>query len=200
VSPTRRRTASLGLAAVALVTAGCGSPSSDSTRAEAPSSGPSSAPSSQPSSESPTPPSSGTSYPRAAGPEVMLQSFTARAPSRWTLDHGFGRSIVFADDPHFRDEFTFSDTSIYPGTPLARAERIVSRDDTWTHPPRRLPRVVLDGETFFHLAGPAAGRNRYDVYAHVAGSRLVELAFQTDESRAVRQRLIGSVLATVRLR
>lgn len=60
--------------------------------------------------------------------------------------------------------------------------------------------MVLDGETFFHLTGPAVGRSRYDVYGHVAGSRLVELAFQTDESPAVRRRLIGSVLATLRLR
>jgi hypothetical protein len=131
---------------------------------------------------------------------VTLQSFTARAPSRWKLDHGFGRAIVFAEDPHYRDELTFSDTSVYPGTPIARAERIVSRDDTWTRPPRSDSRVVLDGDTFFHLTGPAASGSRYDVFGHVSGSRLVELAFHTAESPGVRQRLLGSVLASVRLR
>ncbi len=130
---------------------------------------------------------------------MTLQSFAVRVPAKWKLDHSFGRAIVFADDPHYRDEFTFSDTSIYPGTPLARAERIVSRDDTWTQTPRSLPQVVLDGATFFHLTGPAAGGHRYDVYGHVAGSRLVELALETDESPAVRERLVGSVLATLRL-
>ena len=178
MSPTRRRTASLALVAVALVAAGCGSTDSSTSR---------SAQTSTAATPSSTP--TGPSYPPADGPKVRLRSFTARAPSRWKLDHSLGQGIVFADDPHYRDEITFSDTTIYPGTSLTRAERIVSRDDTWTRTPRSLPRVTLDGQTFFHLAGPAEGGRRYEAYGLVAGDRVLQLSFDTDESPAVRERL-----------
>jgi hypothetical protein len=75
----------------------------------------------------------------------------------------------------------------------------VSRDDTWTRAPRRGPQVTLDGRPFFHLVGPATGGSRYEVYGHVDGDRLVQLAFETAERPPVRQRLIGSVLATLHL-
>jgi hypothetical protein len=188
VTSTHSRTASLGLAALALVAAGCGS--SGSSASSSPGTSTSTSPSGSP---------TGPSYRPAGGPQVKLRSFTARAPARWKLDRSFGRAIVFANDPHFRDEITFSDSSIYPGTSLSRAERIVGRDDTWRRTPESLPRVMIAGETFFHLAGPAAAGSWYEVYGHVSGARVLELAFETDEPKPVRERLIGSVLATVRL-
>jgi hypothetical protein len=131
---------------------------------------------------------------------VRLDRFTARAPVGWLLDHSFGKEIVFASDRHFVNELSYSDTSIYPGTSLARAERIVARNDDWTGAPKVGSRVTIDGTTFFHLSGPAGQGRRYEVYGHPVGGRLVQLGFKTGVPPALREHLIASVLASVRLR
>jgi len=148
-----------------------------------------------------SPPSpTGPAVPAAGGPKVTLTRFTARAPAGWRLDHSFEREIVFASDRHFVNELSYGDTSIYPGTSLARAERIVARNDGWSGSPKAGPRVTLDGRTFFHLSGPAGQGQWYDVYAHPDGDRLLQLGFRTDVPKPKRERLVASVLASFHLR
>jgi hypothetical protein len=181
------------VAALALVGSGCGG--SPSGTAEPPSTPPGS-PSATSGSPSPTAPSA----PAATGPKVGLARFTARAPAGWRLDHSFGKEIVFASDRHFVNELSYSDTSIYPGTSLGRAERIVARNDDWTGSPRIGGNVTIDGTPFFHLLGPAGQGRWYEVYGHPVGGRLVQLGFKTAVPRLERERLVASVLASVRLR
>jgi hypothetical protein len=130
---------------------------------------------------------------------VSLTRFTVRAPAGWRLDHSFGKEIVFASDRHFVNELSFSDTSIYPGTSPARAERTVARNDDWTRAPKVGSHVTVDGATFFHLSGPAGQGRWYDVYASPDGARLLQLGFKTAVRRAQREHLVASVLASVRV-
>jgi hypothetical protein len=180
--------------ALALGASGCGGSSSYSAGALSSPAGPS--PTTSSTASSPTAPAA----PAASGPRIALTRLTARAPVGWLLDHSFGKEIVFASDQHFANEFTYSDTSIYPGTSLAGAERIVSRNDDWTGAPKVGSRVTIDGATFFHLFGPAGQGRWYDVYASPDHDRLLQLGFRTDVPLRKRERLIASVLASVRLR
>lgn len=82
----------------------------------------------------------------------------------------------------------------------ARAERIVARNDDWTRAPKVGSHVTIDGSTFFHLAGPTGQGRWYDVYASPDGDRLLHFGFKTAVRRAQRKHLVGSVLASVRLR
>ncbi|WP_151083734.1 hypothetical protein [Nocardioides cynanchi] len=193
-----RRTTSAGvLAALVLGATGCGGSSSGSAEPPTSAGTGSTTPSGGP---SPPSPSTGPTVPAAGGPKVVLTRFTARAPAGWRLDHSFGREIVFASDRHFVNELSYSDTSIYPGTSPARAERIVARNDDWSGSQQARPRVSLDGRTFFHLTGPAGQGQWYDVYASPDGDRLLQLGFKTDVARPRRERLVASVLASFRLR
>jgi hypothetical protein len=192
--PARRTTWAGVLVALALVASGCSGSSPDSADPPVPpATGSPTAPSSAPSPTTPTVPS-------ASGPKVALTRFTARAPAGWRLDHSFGKEIVFASDRHFVNELSYSDTSIYPGTSLAHAERIVARNDDWTGAPTVGAHVAVAGATFFHLFGPAGQGRWYDVYARPVDDRLVQLGFRTDVPRPERKRLVASVLASVRLR
>ena len=195
-APTRRTTWAGALAVLALVVAGCGG--SSSGYADPPTGLPTAtgSPTASPTASSSTEPA----VPAAGGPRVVLHRFTARAPAGWTLDHSFGQEIVFAADRHYVNQFSYSDTSIYPGTSLAHAERIVARNDDWVRRPKVGHRVTLDGRTFFHLLGPAGQGRRYDVYASPDHDRLLQLGFRTAVPTSARERLVASVLASVHVR
>jgi hypothetical protein len=193
-APTRRTTWAGALAVLALVVAGCGGSSSGSADPPPPTA--TGSPTASPTASSSTEPA----VPAAGGPRVVLRRFTARAPAGWRLDHSFGQEIVFAADRHYVNQFSYSDTSIYPGTSLAHAERIVARNDDWVRRPKVGHRVTLDGRTFFHLLGPAGQGRRYDVYASPDHDRLLQLGFRTAVPTSARERLVASVLASVHVR
>jgi hypothetical protein len=190
---TPRRTAwpAVGLALAASV-AGCGSSSHGMADP--------SSPSTHTSSSSPSPSRTAPANPPATGPKVALTAFSVRAPGGYRLDHSFGKEIVFASDPHLLQELTFSDTSIFPGTSNAAAAHLSIENNDWSRKPRTAAPVTLQGRRFYHLTGPVGQGKYVDEYGSVQGARVVTLTFETVLSRAARQRLVGSVLETLRLK
>lgn len=193
-----RRTAWLGLLGC-LALAGCGggssAPSADTASRTSASSSPTASPSPTASS-SPTPPA----VKPASGRKVSLEAFTARTPQGFDYDNSLAKEVVFSTSRDFRQNLEYSDVTIYPGTSNAFAARLSIKNSTWSPKPSVAPQVTIDGASFYHLTGPVGDGVQLDEYGSVQGSRLIQISFELQGTRAARRHLVDSVLATVHLK
>jgi hypothetical protein len=181
-----RRTA--GLAVLGLLLAGCGGGSSSSS-ADPPSSP-------GPSGSSPTAPA----VDPASGRPVDLIAFTARTPQGYDYDNSLAKEIVFSSSRDALQNIEYSDVTVFPGTSNAFAARLSVRNSSWDPKPTSAAPVTIDGATFYHLTGPVGDGVRLDEYGSVQDSRLVKISFELEGPVTSRQKLVDSVLATVRLK
>jgi hypothetical protein len=186
VSP--RRTTALALVALGLSLGGCGGGSSSS--AADPSSSPGAAGSS---ATAPT-------VEPASGRKVDLLAFTARTPQGYDYDNTLAQEIVFASSHDVLQNIEYSDVTVFPGTSNAFAARLSVKNSSWNPEPTTADPVTIDGARFYHLTVPVGDGVRLDEYGSVQDSRLVKISFELHGPAAQRQRLVSSVLATVRLK
>ena len=187
-SARRRRTTTLAvLGCLALGAAGCGDGSSTFP------------------ADPPTPTGSTGSSPTApvvepaSGRRVSLLAFTARVPQGFDYDNSLAKEIVFSSSPDVKQNIEYSDVTIYPGTSNALAARLSTKNSSWSPKPTVAKPVTIDGETFYHLTGPVGDGVRLDEYGSVQDARLVKISFELQGSASQREKLVDSVLATVRL-
>lgn len=180
--------------------AGCGGSSSSP-----PTAGGSSSPTAPTSSASTSPSPSASSTPSgpfgavapATGPRLKLSTFTVRAPRGWQVDRSFGSHVVFADKD--AAEIEFSDLS-FPDVSLEAMAKVARDGGHWPRKPRILPPVTIDGTEFYRLSGDVGGGMHVEEFGAVTRLRRMKLSFELDQSAAVARKLVGSVLATFRLR
>jgi hypothetical protein len=187
-----------GLAAGVVLTlvAGCGGGSSSSVPSASGTA--TSPPVSAPTATTPAGPGGAhTSYPPATGSRISLRTFTARAPHGWTLDRSFGSHVVFAGRGN--DEIEFSELT-FPQTSLRAMAKIARDGGTWQRKPAIRAPVTIDGTRFYHLAGPVGGGRRVEEFGAVRDLRRMKVSFELTGSPRAATELVGSVLATVRVR
>jgi hypothetical protein len=175
------------LGCLALGVAGCGGGSSSSA------------------TDAPTWPGSTDSSPTApavepaSGRRVSLLAFTARVPHGFDYDNSLAKEIVFSSSPDVKQNIEYSDVTVYPGTSNAFAARLSMKNSSWSPKPTVAKPVTIDGTTFYHLTGPVGHGVRLDEYGAVQDARLVKISFELQGSASQRQKLVDSVLATIRL-
>jgi len=173
---------------VGLCLAGCGGGSSGSAGD----------PPSAPGSAGSSPPAPGIEP--ASGRKVDLLAFTARTPQGYDYDNSLAKEIVFSSSRDVLQNIEYSDVTVFPGTSNAFAARLSIKNSSWNPEPRTASPVTIDGARFYHLTGPVGEGVRLDEYGSVQESRLVKISFELEGPEAQRQRLVDSVLATVRLK
>ncbi|HET8664380.1 MAG TPA: hypothetical protein VFM08_08705 [Nocardioides sp.] len=190
---TPARTALVGLTGLVLVLAGCGS--DDSSRAaDRPTSA--SSPASPPTASGGNPP---TIEP-ADGHRIELAALSARTVRGFDHDTSLAKEVVFSSSRDLRQQLTFSDVTVYPGTTNATAARLTAKNSSWRRRPRTASPVTMDGARWYHLTGPVGDGTYLEDYGTVHDSRLVRISFELTGPPSKRLAIVSSVLATVRLR
>ena len=191
-SRTFRRTTSLALlGCLTALPAGCGGGSS--SRATDPTSAPTSGATS---SVSPTAPS----VQPADGRKISLAALTARTLDGFDYDNSLAKEIVFSSSRDLRQDITFSDITVYPGTSNARAARLTITNSSWRPKPRTASPVTIDGERWYHLTGPIGDGKHLEDFGTVHDSRLVRISFELTAPPSKRRQIVDAVLATVALK
>lgn len=131
---------------------------------------------------------------------MSLAAFTARTPHGFDYDNSLAKEIVFSSSRDTLQNLEYSDVTVYPGTSNSFAARLSIKNSSWAPKPSVAAPVTVDGARFYHLTGPVGHGVRLDEYGSVQGSRLVKISFELRGTRAQRQHLVDSVLATVRLK
>jgi hypothetical protein len=188
------RLAAVLVACLALGVAGCGG--GESSPSVTP-------PATSPSSSTSGPP--GTPTPAATGRKVDLAAFTARAPKGFRYDNSLAKEFVSASSPDYETfEVDYSDLTIFPGADTDYMAKLTAKNGDWRPRPTIADPVQFAGATWYHLTGPIGQGRHLEEYGTVVqgatAPRLVKVSFEMKSTHARRAKLVGSVLASVRLK
>jgi hypothetical protein len=131
---------------------------------------------------------------------VSLAALTARTVDGYDYDDSLAKEVVFSSSRDLRQDLTFSDVTVYPGTSNARAARLTVKNSSWARRPRTAAPVTIDGERWYHLTGPVGEGKHLDDFGVVHDSRLVRVSFELTAPAPKRAEIVASVLATVDLK
>jgi len=170
---------------------GPSSPSSSATREET-----NPTPSGDPSgSGSPT-----SDVPPATGPRLSLKGASLRMPEGWHVFNDESQIAVVGEDP---EDFHTIDLSVFPALDQNATIQELARatQKTGGYPRGSIkPPTTLAGKPAFNVAGMVGGRYTEEFgLLHRGDIIAVEFAFYDGISKAERERLMQSVLATVEL-
>lgn len=131
----------------------------------------------------------------ATGPLVRFKQFQVHLPDGWKVDRKFF-TLTYTRDRGSFDLLNISvmSTSATNVTQLARSVLRSSSQEL-----RRVDDSEVAGEPAFHLVGTAL-RGEHDQYGVIRGGQSIRFMFELDGSKAKRQELIDSVLASIEWR
>ena len=146
-------------------------------------------------SESPTP----TVVP-ATGNRMRMKPFTFRMPAGYKAKLQYGGLVGggYLDGNNIAGVYF---PSLGGSEDLDALVRVARTSGTWSHPPKRLPDVTVDGVEMYVLTARGGCCHLFDTeYGTSVGGNLTSLQFSLSGKAGERQETIDSVIATVRWR
>lgn len=134
----------------------------------------------------------------ATGAKVELGGLTLNLPAGFEPREAssMGGDLVTASGPDGAARIAFVAAEDFNRQSLDKAVEFAITTGFWTHKPRRLPDVEVDGVTMYHLSGPS-GAGFIDVqFGAEHGGYDTNLTISASGSAVERQHLIDSILAT----
>lgn len=161
---------------------------------------PEDAPSGSPTSEAPSPSESEPTEPivePAAGPRVELGSLTVSYPEGYEPreSEALGAELVAASGPD-GERLALGAYEDFSPQSLDEAVDLAITTGLWIRKPKRLVDLEVDGVSMYHLAGPGGVGSTIEQFGAEFGDFDMTFTVSTEGSKADRQELIDSILAT----